>query len=312
MPIGKSIRIYLADATASGIRYAELVNWTGQAIACPRSRLGELGNWPEAHKPGVYLLFEARLGDSKPLAYIGESENVADRLATQERKKEFWNEVVVFSSKDENLTKAHVKFLESTLVGLAKQAGRYELENGNTPAESSLPRADRDAMAEFVENIRMILGTLGYPILEPLLRPSVSEQSELKGAAREVQSAKPAVDLVFRVNDLVAYGAATDEGFVLKKGSQLSRINTDSAPKKIVIAKEQLQLEGRLQPDDGRFLLMEDILVSSSSYAAVMVAGTSRSGPQSWTTPDGRTLKALEDAAMQAAEQRSSSHASGR
>jgi hypothetical protein len=299
MPIGKSIRIYLADATVSGIRYAELVNWTGQAIACPRSRLGELGNWPEASKPGVYLLFEARLGDSKPLAYIGESENVADRLTNHDRQKEFWNEVVVFSSKDENLTKAHVKFLESTLVGLAKQAERYELENGNTPTESSLPRADRDAMAEFVENIRMVLGTLGYPILEPLLRQPPLVRPSSQEPAIEAQQTKSAIDLVFRVNDLVAYGAVTDEGFVLKKGSHLSRSNTDSAATKIVNLKEQLQAEGRLATEGGHLVLTEDILVSSSSYAAVMVAGTSRSGPQSWITLDGRTLKALEDAALQ-------------
>lgn len=296
MPIGKSIRVYLADSTVTGVRYAELVNWTGQAIACPRNRLGELASWPEASKPGVYLLFEARLGDSKPLAYVGESENVADRLTNHDRQKDFWNEVVIFSSKDENLTKAHVKFLESTLVGLARQADRYELENGNTPTESSLPRADRDAMAEFVENIRMVLGTLGYPVLEPLLRQQAGSKSISPSMQTTVPRAR--IDLVFRVNDLTAHGTVTDEGFVLKKGSQLSRTNTDSAALKIVKLKEQLQDEGRAVPDGDRLTLSEDLLVSSSSYAAVLVAGTSRSGPQSWATVDGRTLKSIEDAAV--------------
>lgn len=295
MPIGKSIRVYLADSTVAGIRYAELVNWTGQAIACPRNRLGELTSWPEAAKPGVYLLFEARLGDAKPLAYIGESENVADRLTNHDRQKEFWNEVVIFSSKDENLTKAHVKFLESALVALARQADRYELENGNTPTESSLPRADRDAMAEFVENIRMVLGTLGYPVLEPLLRHAAilkNESSETNGITPKPTSI---IDLVFRVNNLVAYGAVTDEGFVIKKGSLASSMNTETAAPKIVKLKEQLQAEGRLAQEGDHLIVNEDILVSSSSYAAIFVAGTSRSGPQSWLTPDGRTLKSIED-----------------
>ncbi len=150
MTIGKSIRVYLADANVTGIRYAELVNWTGQAIACPRNRLRELTKWPEAEKPGVYFLFESRFGDSKPTAYVGESENVAQRLTTQDRNQEFWNEVILFTSKDENLTKAHIKFLESALVNLSRQADRYQLANGNTPPESNLPRADKDAMKEFV------------------------------------------------------------------------------------------------------------------------------------------------------------------
>lgn len=298
MTIGKSIRVYLADSTVSGIRYAELVNWSGQAVACPRSRLVELSSWPEASKPGVYLLFEAKLGDSKPLAYIGESENVAERLTSHDRLKEFWNEVVIFTSKDENLTKAHVKFLEATLVGLARRADRYELENGNTPPESSLPRADRDAMAEFTENIRMILGTLGYPILEPLLRAAQSVVLVPQPLGTEVPRKASTVDLSFRVNNLIANGIVTDEGFVLKRGSQLSKTNTDSAAQRVVKIKEQLQADGRLKPEGDHLVLQEDFLVSSSSSAAVMVAGTSRSGPQSWIAADGRSLKSIEDSAV--------------
>jgi hypothetical protein len=196
------------------------------------------------------------------------------------------------------LTKAHVKFLESTLVALTKTADRYDLENGNTPPASSLPRADRDAMAEFTENIRMILGTLGYPVLEPLLRqrPNLPPAQEAFDAATAPKS--EVLELVFKVNNLIAHGSVTDEGFVLKKGSQLSRTNTDSAPMRVIKIKEQLFADGRLVQDGDHLVLQEDFLLSSSSYAAVMVAGTSRSGPQSWMTKDGRTLKSLEDAAV--------------
>jgi len=295
MPAGKSIRIFLADATVSGIRYAELVNWTGQAVACPRSRLAELASWGEAAKPGVYFLFEARLGDAKPRAYIGESENVADRLVNHDRSKDFWNEAVLFTSKDENLTKAHVKYLESNLVSLSGAADRYELENGNRPLESSLPRADRAAMAEFIENIRMVLGTLGYPILEPLLKRRNIEQVD---EPDQSLSTPEVPELIFKVNNLVAHGTVTDEGFVLKKGSQLSKTNSESAALRVVKLKDQLLADGRVLDVGGHLVLQEDVLVSSSSYAAVMVAGTSRSGPQSWCTPDGRTLKVLEESAV--------------
>ena len=297
MPIGKSIRVYLADATVAGIRYAELVNWTGQALACPRNRLAELVSWPEAAKPGVYLLLEARLGDSKPFAYIGESENVMERLTSHDRQKEWWNEVVIFTSKDQNLTKAHVKFLESSLVMLAEQADRYELENGNRPTESSLPRADRDAMDEFTQNLRMVLGTLGFPILEPLLRQPMPIV-DVAVASAVMPKKKADMDFTFRVNNLLARGALTDEGFVLRKGSQVSRTNTESAAVRVIKLKEQLVADGRLVPEGEHLLLMEDVLLSSSSYAAVMVAGTSRSGPQSWIAVDGRSLKAIEDAAV--------------
>lgn len=297
MLIGKSIRVYLADATVTGIRYAELVNWTGQSIACPRNRLSELPKWPEAAKPGVYFLFESRFGDSKPIAYVGESENVLQRLTSHDRNKEFWNEVIIFTSKDENLTKAHIKYLESALASLTKQAGRYELENGNTPPESSLPRADRDAMEEFIINVRMVLGILGYPILEPILQTKHSEELKIQSST-ETEIISTLSELTFTVNNLTAKGAATDEGFVLKKGSQLSKTNTDSIPGKLIKIKDRLLKDGLLKEDSNTLVAAEDILLSSSSYAAAIVAGTSRSGPQSWKAANGKTIKQIEDASL--------------
>jgi Domain of unknown function (DUF4357) len=296
MKIGKSIRLYLADASVTGIRYAELVNWTGQAIACPRNRLNELKNWPEAAKPGIYFLFEGRFGDTKPIAYIGESENVFDRLSSHDRNKEFWSEVVIFTSKDENLTKAHIKFLECRLVNLAKIADRFQLENGNTPPSSSLPRADRDAMEEFIENIRMVLGILGFMVLEPILKSNANiELNALPNIPTENNSLN---SLIFRVNQLVAYGALTDEGFVLKRGSQLSTNNFASLPGKLSEIKENFLKNGALTENGDKLVAAQDILLSSSSYAASIVAGSARSGPQNWKTVDGKTIKQIEDEAL--------------
>ncbi|KRE90955.1 methionine sulfoxide reductase [Frateuria sp. Soil773] len=307
MPYGKSVRIFLPDATVTGIRHAEIVNRTGHTLACPRTRLDELKGWTETSKPGVYFLFEARLGDSKPLAYIGESENVAERLLTHDRKKDFWNDAVIFTSKDENLTKSHIKYLESRFESLAKAADRYELENSNTPTPSSLPRAEREAMDELVEDIRLVLGTLGYPILEPLIQPKAVPATGARNDATSTPSSGQELELTFKVHHLLAHGMQTDEGFVLKKGSMASKTDSDSANRKIVKMKEQLVADGRLKDRDDHYLLMEDVLMSSSSYAAVLVAGTSRSGPQSWLTPDGRSLKVLEDTAVEASSV--SSHA---
>lgn len=294
MVIGKSIRVYLADATVTGIRYAELVNWTGHAIACPRYRLPELTKWPEAGKQGIYFLFESRFWETKPKAYIGESENVSQRLISHDRNKEFWNEAVIFTSKDENLTKAHIKYLEASLVNLSKKAGRYALVNGNTPPESSLPRADRDAMEEFIVNLRMVLGILGYPILEPIFE-SKHDNNSSKLSENQISSVNILNNLVFKVNHLTAYGAVTDEGFVLKKGSQLSKANSVSVPRKLISIKEQLLVDGELIDDKDNLISTQDILFSSSSYAAAIVAGTSRSGPQAWKASNGETLKQLED-----------------
>jgi len=62
--------------------------------------------------------------------------------------------------------------------------------------------------------------------------------------------------------------------------------------------KEQLLTDGRLVDKGSHLVLAEDILMSSSSYAASLIAGTARSGPQSWFAANGKSLKELEESAL--------------
>ncbi len=285
MNFGRSIRIYLADGTPSGIRHVEIANWSGQAIACPRSRFAELSKWEEAKRPGVYFLFEKQNVDSENRVYIGESENVIKRLSDHDRNKDFWNEVVIFTSKDENLTKSHVKYLESRLVSIGIEAERYQLENSNTPTESNLPRADKDAMEEFIHNLRIIIGTLGHKLLEPLKAASIEQNTK----------STVGIPLSFALKELKASGQMTDDGFLLLAGSDVSSSTSPSMPGNSKSIRDSWVSEGVLKLDGKNYRLIKDMLVSSSSYAAVIVAGTSRSGPQSWQDSEGRTLKVIEE-----------------
>ena len=285
MNFGRSIRIYLADGTPSGIRHVEIANWSGQAIACSRSRFAELSKWEEAKRPGVYFLFEKQNADSGNRVYIGESENVIKRLSDHDRNKDFWNEVVIFTSKDENLTKSHVKYLESRLVSIGIQAERYQMENSNTPTESNLPRADKDAMEEFIHNLKIIIGTLGHKLLESLMVAPVEQNTK----------STVGIPLSFALKELKAFGQMTDDGFLLLAGSDVSSSTSPSMPGNSRSIRDLWASEGLLKLEGKNYKLTKNSLVSSSSYAAAIVAGTSRSGPQSWQDSTGRTLKVIEE-----------------
>ena len=289
MNFGRKVTIYLADGAPSGIRHVEIVNWSGQAIACPRSRLNELKEWPEAQRPGVYFLLEKQTAETGDRAYIGESGNVVKRLSQQDKDQDFWNEVIIFTSKDENLTKAHIKYLESRLTYISIASDRYKIENGNTPTESMLPRSDRDAMEEFIHNLRIVLGTLGHRLLEPI---------KVVEPVLPVSSGRPKISqftFSFAIRGLTASGQQTDDGFVLFKGSDVSGKISKSMPGKTVSIREKWIADGTLAKEGENYRLTKDSILSSSSYAAVIVAGTSRSGPQSWIDEQGRSLKAVEE-----------------
>lgn len=288
MEWGRSIRIYLADGTPSGIRHIEIVNWSGQAIYCPRSRFAEMSKWDETRRPGVYFLFERQSNDADNRVYIGESENVIKRLSEHDRQKDFWNELVIFTSKDDFLTKSHIKYLESRLISVAQQAERYKIENSNLPLQSTLPRADRDAMEEFIHNLKIVLGTLGHKVLEPIKAPTYMAEEKKKNVITSIH-------LSFTLKGLKAHGQVTDDGFLLLAGSDISGVVTQSLSDGWRAIREKWIEEGLMKLAGANYRLEKDTLLSSSSCAAAIVAGTTRSGPGSWQDDSGRSLKAIEE-----------------
>ncbi|AHG91854.1 protein of unknown function DUF4357 [Gemmatirosa kalamazoonensis] len=290
---GRSLRIYLADGSPSGVRLAEIVNWTGQAIACPRTRIAELVEWAEVARPGVYLLLEGGLGTDRGRVYMGESENVRDRLASHLLEKEFWTEAVAFTSKDTNLTKAHVRYLEARLIHLAKLAGRYDVDNSNAGFSAALPRADADAMEEFLANLRMVLGALGHRLLEPLVIAPVVP-APVTATTVPAPSGILGTLLRFDFLGLSAVGYATDEGFTVLKKSQVAIDAQPSTPKHVIALRQAALASGSMVKKGEHFSINEDMAFTSSSTAACFVAGSSRSGPLSWHTDTGVTLKELE------------------
>ena len=293
---GQSIRIYLADGIITGIRWAEIINWTGQAVACPRIRISELAQWPEVDRPGVYFLLQGGLGADKDQVYVGESENIRKRLAQQVQERDFWTEAIAFTNKDDNLTKAHVRYLESRLIALAKTANRYEVLNGNNGTlEPMLPRADKAAMESFLDNLRVVLSSLGHRLLEP-----VATGTNLNAAATESVGTVPIISplattlLHFATAGIKASGYVTDEGFTLSANSQVRFEHTPATSKNVVALRSAAIEKGQLILVNGNYQLVADMAFPSSSAAVCFVAGNSSSGPQSWRNDAGLTLKQLE------------------
>lgn len=150
MTFGKTIKIFLIDCDPNGRMSCELSNWTGKAYKIPRIKVKSCTDRDDLNSTGVYLLF-GKDDDGKNLVYIGEAETILKRLNQHLNQKDFWNETVVFISKDENLNKAHIKYLENRLYDIAKNANRYRVENYNTPTLSSISEPDQAEMEEFLE-----------------------------------------------------------------------------------------------------------------------------------------------------------------
>lgn len=294
MKIGKTIRMYLDDGSVSGIRHAEIVNWTGQAISSPRTQIKSLAEWEEAKKPGVYFLFGVDEESGQDAVYIGEAENVLERLRNHLANKDFWNEVVFFTNKDENLTKAHVKYLESRLIQISKSAGRHVVLNGNEPQLPVLPRGDRDAMEEFISNLKILLGVVGYKTLEKLEREILVTAPPLDEDEPVVNKGLT-VELFLSVKNINAKSHLTDEGIVVLASSQVSGKTKDSLSVGYRKLRTQLIENGAIKKTETGYIFTKSQLFKSPSQAAAIIVGYSINGRLHWKDERGLSLKEIEE-----------------
>ncbi len=276
-----TIKLFLPRGDAKSLRTAEISNWTGKAVAAPRTELEELLAREELDKAGVYLLIGTDPHTNAPRAYIGEAEVIRDRLK-QHKTKEFWVSAIVFVSKDENLTKAHVRYLESRLLLEAAKVNRFTLEQ-NQAGGSRLPESDREDMEVFLARIRQLLPVLGSDILAPIAQPAAKDQ--------------PGGVLFCRVKGAEARGQRTANGFVVFHGSTAvfeERPSAESYPY-VIAQRKQLIADGTLVEKDGFLAFTKDSEFASPSGAAVVIHGGSANGLTSWKSKDGQTLKQLDE-----------------
>jgi hypothetical protein len=234
----------------------------------------------ELEKAGIYILTGADPSSGSPRAYIGEAEIIRERLK-QHKAKEFWISAIVFVSKDENLTKAHVRYLESRLLAEAIQVGRFALEQ-NQAAGSKLPESDREDMEVFLSRIRQLLPVLGSDLLISIAQPAAKQQS---GGT-----------LFCRMKGAEGRGHRTPDGFVVLQGSTAVLEERQSARRwpYVVALRKQLIAEGTLVQKDGFYRFTKDVEFSSPSAAATVIEGGSANGLIEWRTEDGRVLKELD------------------
>ena len=275
-----TIRIYLAHGDPKRLRTAELSNWTGKAVAGPRSEFEDVLARAESEKSGIYLLTGTDPETGKPAIYIGEAENIRSRIKSHV-DKDFWNQAIYFVSKDENLTKAHIRYLEGRLIELSRAAARALVTNGQSSG-AKLPESDREDMEVFLEKICQLLPVLGVDLLVPA--PGAA------AAARTV--------LVCAIKGLKAKGYRIPNGFlVLEDSEAVARERASSEkwpwPRNM---RQALKSDGTLSEHGDWLVFTRNVELASPSAAAAVVHGGHANGLTAWKTSDGKTLKELESA----------------
>lgn len=275
MVYGKAIELFLVNGTAESLVTAELSNWNGKAIKIPRTEVQHC-NRDDLRNAGVYFLFCKEDSDIDSV-YIGEAENVLDRLNqhlrdyNSDKEKYYWNSAVVFTGRD--LNKALIRYLENRFVEIARECGRYQILTKNTYKNTVMKESQIASMEEFIDNVKIIINTLGYKVLEP-----VSHADE------------KTVYLYCKGSGANAKGFVSSGGFTVLKGSKVSDHTVSSFELR---GRSYFNLRNKLV-DDG--IIVNDIFekdyeFNAPSAASAVILGRTSNGNVDWKDELGICLK---------------------
>ncbi len=288
---GKSINLFLMDGIPTGRIKCTLANWTGIAYKIPRTYIEKCNDRMDLKQTGVYFLFGLSKETNGPIVYIGQArarkngEGILNRLQEHKRnpQKGYWNEAVVFTTSNNSFGPTEISYLENRFCGLANKAGRYEVKNENDPSPGNITEEKESELEEFIDNAKVIIGTLGHQVFEPMPETTTTTDDNNVVVEDLLYLKRCTVDLGLTIS----VGRRTDNGFLLLAGSKMCSTQKTYNPAFFKNKTHKIRIN-----NDG--ILEEDVLFNTSSGAACFVTGGSASGPESWKNKNGVSLKELE------------------
>lgn len=278
MSYWKTITTYLVDWSPTWIKTVELSNWIWKAIIIPRAKLKDVKNRQEVLQPAIYFLFWKN-EEWNDLAYIWEAENLINRIWNHDTNKNFWDLVIAFVSKDNNLTKADVKYLEAKAIEKAKKSNRYILQNWVEPIPNNLPEYQISTMNEFLDNIDLLISAIWYPILKEI------------NTAKKQENNENLYYLKSRWSDWVWF--YNEEWFIVLKWSKIS-------PKEIISYQKELwYIENNRERLVENWIILNwiftnDYLFKTPTSACNIIAWWNQNWWIEWKNKDWKTLDEIE------------------
>lgn len=195
-----TIRIYVPEGDPEGVRIIDRLSSTGIFFAFPRTKWEELKSRKELTNAGIYILSGyAGSDDELPTIYVGQADNVLNRIEQHDKNKDFWDKAIVFVSANK-LNSAHAKWLEYAIVKRAQEVNQSILENGNSPQEPTISESERADMHVFLNEIYQTLplaGLRAFEMPKTVARPETKHASKGEKDTIVVPAQKEGFDKVF-------------------------------------------------------------------------------------------------------------------
>ena len=155
----KTINLLLYDGDLSGVISIEDSSWnSGELYSAPRENVDELLKTDACSKYGVYLLL------SKDMVYVGQASDLKKRINQHKVGKEWWESVVILTTKGDDLNHSDIDYLEAVLIDKAYKIGRLDVDNKNKGNPKKVSKFREVFLGQYLEEALFLMQLIGITV----------------------------------------------------------------------------------------------------------------------------------------------------
>ena len=255
---GFSLRVFMAEGTADGLALVDHSQWIGRCMIVPRASYRAHARRRELSDMGVYVLTGPNPKTACERVFVSQTAKLRDEIDAI-ANKDFWTSMIVLTAEGPRLHRAHTDYIETRLVQIARGCAAAEVDNENGHSLPQLFEADAADAEHFVEQIVLMMPTLGVRAFEAT--PSAEPGTKLR-----------------RLSSKGAVGTGYKAGgrFVVQAGSTAARQDGADLPGYVSDLRRSLLSRGVLADENNKlYRFARDFAFDTPALAGMLVAGES-------------------------------------
>lgn len=155
----KTINLLLYEGNLGGVISIEDSSWnSGELYSAPRDSVDELLDTDACKKYGVYLLI------SQEMVYVGQASDLARRIGQHKVGKDWWESVVILTTKDDSLNHSDIDYMESVLIEKARSVGRLDCDNKNKGNKQKVDKFREVYLGQYLDEALFLLQLIGVTV----------------------------------------------------------------------------------------------------------------------------------------------------
>lgn len=162
----------------NGVLTIEDTMWnTGEMYSAPREAIEDLLALDACEKYGIYMLL------SENMVYVGQAGDLSKRIKQHLVGKDWWERVILLTTKDDSFTHTDIDYIESQFIDLAKKNNKLDCDNRQKGNKAKVSRFDKVQLDQYIEEAIFLLELIGIKVFSDVneaIRPVITTMQPVK------------------------------------------------------------------------------------------------------------------------------------